>query len=208
MSWFAIGFTVASAVVSAYGQYQEGQATQDYNEYLGRKARAEGDYAYKIGVKNAEIAGDVAKGKGKQQKKEAARLAATQKAALASNSFDLLSVTAEDLLGETYSEAKADELAIRYNAEMQTWNIMEDAKYNRWAGEQAEEQHHVMGHNAVRKAGMKMTGTLLGAAASSVSIAGAAGKLGGGTKAAGSPGYSASTPSSARNMGSYTKFKV
>lgn len=169
MCWMAAIPYVVSAVaggMQAYGQYKQGVAQQKYYNYVADAAEAEGELAYKRGEKQSDLIQDSASFQGKRQKIEAAQIASSQRAALAANGIDLSSVTASDLATETMSKSRLDELAIRYNADINTWNTMEDAKYKRWSGQFQAAGNRFAGKSAKRAGQMQAMTTLLGTAAS------------------------------------------
>jgi hypothetical protein len=60
-------------------------------------------------------------------------ITASQKTGLAASNISLASVTAEDIARDTFNAGNKDEAAIRYNADMQAYQIMNNAqqtKYN------------------------------------------------------------------------------
>ena len=86
---------------------------------------------------------------------------------MVANGIDLSSVTSADLASSDMSRAKLDELAIRYNADISTWNTMEDAKYKKWAQYTAAGQSRQTGAN-MKSAGTTKSFTTLLSTASSV----------------------------------------
>jgi len=208
-----IGVMVVTAVsggMKAYGQYKEGVAQKKYYEGVADQQTEQGRLLYKRGEKQSELGQDSAKYKGIQQKTEAAQVAASQRAAMVANGIDLSSVTSQDLASDTFSRASMDEMAIRYNADINSWNTMEDAKYKKWAQDVNASNSRATGRNALASAKNKATNTLImtaasvamggvSGAASSTSTQGTAGWLN---------GYTSAAPSNTVNMKSlgYTAF--
>jgi hypothetical protein len=163
-----MGIVALTGAMSAYGQYQEGRQQKKYYNYLADVAKTEAEYNYRIGQKQSQMVQDAAKYEDKDKKREILRFAAAQKASIVANGIDLSSVTASDLVGDTISGARADELAIRFNADAKSWSIETDAQYKRWAGLTESENNKFVGAQAMASAKRKSFNTLLSTASSLV----------------------------------------
>ena len=177
---FMVGTAIAGGM-QAYGQYKEGSATNKYYKGVANAQEEQGRIEYARGEKQSELIQDSAKITGMKQKTEAAQVASQQRATMVANGIDLSSVTSADLASETISKSRFDELAIRYNADINTWNQMEDAKYKKWAQYTQASQSRATGKNALSAGKTKAFTTLLSTAAS----------MAGGAMLAGSGGISA-----------------
>lgn len=162
--------TAVSGGITAYGSYKEGAATNKYYKSVANTQEEQGRVEFARGEKQSELGQDAAKFQGKQQKTEAAQLESAQRATMVANGIDLSSVTSQDLTSETISKSRLDEMAIRYNADISSWNTMQDAKYKRWAANVNAANSRAMGSSALASAKNKMGMTLLTTA---VSMAGA-----------------------------------
>ena len=130
----AAAATVASGGYSAYTQYQSGAAQNKYYNYMAANANTEAGYALsegqqalKVGETQSRLVQDQASREGKQLKTDQARFNASQRATLAANG--VYGVTAEDITTDTLSRERLDEMALRYNADVKSWEIGTDAKY-------------------------------------------------------------------------------
>jgi len=182
----AVTIAAATGTTKAYGQYQEGQATAKMNEYQGALARQRSilTQQYAEQQKRAEeeaaefnVTGvqSVAAEESKRLSRDVAALTGAQRATL--GALGVSGVTAEDITGSTFDRAKLDQIAIRYNANLKSWQIREAAKRNIWEiGEETKQstwalgsesqQYSVAARQARRAAAIKVTGTLLGTAVS------------------------------------------
>ena len=148
--------TMASAAVSAYGQYQSGKAQEAASEYNAQvqenNARVAEQYA-----KAAEARGD---DEARQKRIDAERMASRQQAVLAAKGIDISTGTPLDILGDTAMYGELDAQTIKYNAGLEAYqqratasNALSQAELSRMEGRQAA------------KAGtMQAFGTLIGGA--------------------------------------------
>jgi len=205
---FMVGTAIAGGM-QAYGQYKEGSATNKYYKGVANAQEEQGRIEYARGEKQSELIQDSAKITGMKQNTEEAQVAAQQRATMVANGIDLSSVTSADLASETMSKGRFDELAIRYNADINSWNTMEDAKYKKWAQYTQASQSRATGKNALSAGKTKAFTTLLSTAASMAGGAMLAGAGGGGAGTmaqAGKSGYGAGTPSGVFNTGKMSVF--
>lgn len=190
--------TAAAGSMQAYGQYKEGTATKKYMDHAADLQEQQGKIELARGQKQSELIQDSAKFQGTKQKNEAAQVASLQRATMVANGIDLSSVTSADLASDTMSKARLDELAIRYNADINSWNTTEDAKYKKWSLDTQAHQSRATGLNA-KASGKRQAFTTLLATAASVATTGLL--AGGGTA---SHGISFKGSSSAgKGMGVY-----
>jgi hypothetical protein len=162
----AITATAVAGGMQAYGQYQEGSATNKYMQRVAETQEEQGRIELARGQKQSELIQDSAKFTGTKQSTDAARVESAQRAALVAKGIDLSSVTAQDLASETMSKSKLDELAIRYNADINSWNVMQDAKYKKWGLDTEAMYSRLTGKNAKKSGQRQAFTTLLGTAAS------------------------------------------
>ena len=204
---FMVGTAIAGGM-QAYGQYKEGSATNKYYKGVANAQEEQGRIEFARGEKQAELGQDAAKFSGMNQKTQAAQVASAQRASMVANGIDLGSVTASDLASETMDKSRLDELAIRYNADISTWNTMEDAKYKKWSAYTQASQSRATGKNALSAGKTAAFTTLLSTAASmagGMMLAGSG--CGAGTMAqAGKAGYGAGTPAGVFNTGKQSLF--
>ncbi len=189
-----IAATAAAAAggMQMYGQYQEGKATAqmynyqaalNYQEAATRRKYAEEQKKAinEAAVANITLEQTAAGLESARLMRDVSQLTGKQKAAI--GALGIGGVTAEDIAIDTFDKARLDQLAIRYNANVQSWQIREQAKRDIWTlGEEVKQktwaleseagQYRVAGKQARRAANIKMGATLLETAASVANIAG------------------------------------
>lgn len=167
-----------SGVQQAQAQEEEGQARGQYYDYLAENSRLQGKAIVERAERQSEIVQDVAKEQGKHLKKTQAQLQASQQATLAAKGITG-GVTAEDIAISTQDEQYLDELALRYNADMESWGVTTDASYKNWAAKTQATQYEYAGENAVYAGKYRARTTLLGTATSILGSAALFGAMGG-----------------------------
>lgn len=165
----AIGTQVAAGGYSAYSQYQQGVAQKKYYNAMADQSNLEGEAKLAVAQKQSELVQDQAAQQGKQASIKGAQLNATQVADEAANG--VTGVTAQDIASDTFSKQKQDEIAMRYNADTKSWDIMTQGNYDKFAADQQDNQYRVAGANAKAAGKIAMTGTILSTAASVASTA-------------------------------------
>lgn len=156
--------TAASGTISAFGQYQQGASAKKMYDYQAEVARQEGDIALRTGDLQSRLIQDNAKTKSKELATNQAEFNAAQQADAAGAGVS--GGTLEDISNTTYSKEKLDEMALRYNADTQSWETTESAKNANWAAQSQANQYKVAGKNAKKAGTINAFGTLLGTAAS------------------------------------------
>lgn len=154
--------TVASGAFSAYSQYQQGVAESQYYSTVAKQKEIEGKLAVERGQKQSELIQDTAKMEGKQFQRDAAQFKASQRAQLAASG--IYGVTAEDIALDTLDKQRLDEMTLRYNADVKSYETTEGAKFQNYALQSEASQLRTAGKNAKRAAGRNMFSTLLGTA--------------------------------------------
>jgi len=210
MSWVfvAMGVTAVAGGMKAYGQYQQGVQQKRYYDYLADSSRTQGEYAYRTGMKQSELSQDAAKYRGKIDKTQVLQFASSQRAALAANGIDLSSVSSADIMSDTMSKSRLDELAFRFNADSKSWSMETDAKYKRWSGQVEGQNYNYAGSQAKYAGKQQAFSTLLSTAASVASI-GFGGVGGGGSTTTSGiagrlKGYRSGTPPGSLDMKTHT----
>jgi alpha-amylase/alpha-mannosidase (GH57 family) len=157
--------TAAAGATSAYGQYQQGREQNKYYQYLAGQSQLEGAAALERSLKQSGMIQDSAKETNKIKGIEKAELSSSQKAAMAASGVDLSSVSAQDLTLDTMTRAKMDEMMIRRNANLNSWQTEEEGKYAKWEGDQQARQYSYAGKQAKKAGNIQAFSTLLGTAA-------------------------------------------
>ena len=208
----------ASSAIMLYSGYQQaqyqratGEAQRNYYDYLSRTSQMEGELALRTGRQQSQMIQDVVKGKGKQLARSQAQLSASQRAIMAAQGRDPSSDSAADIVLSTADEQRLDELALRYNADVDTWGAMTDASYKNWASNVQASQYTMAGKQSEYAGKINARNTLLGTAlkiGSSALTFGALGGFSGGLSTQGLMGKLTgyvNAPTNTRNMFSYTK---
>lgn len=162
----AVGLQIASGAYTAYQQKKEGDAEGEYYNYLSNQSATHGNLATQRGQQQSELIQDQAARQGKDLKAQGAQVSASQKAGIAASGIDSSSVTAQDIASDTFSKQKMDEMALRYNSDVASWETETGAKYEKYGYDSEAGQYSIAGKNA-RKAGKtRAFSTLLGTASS------------------------------------------
>lgn len=175
----AAAATLASGATTAYSQYQTGAAQNKYYNYMAENSNTEAGYAVAQGqqaIKNGELQSkliqDQASAEGKSLKTQQAEFNASQKATLAANG--VYGVTADDIQNNTLSKEKLDEMTLRYNADVKSYEVTTDASYKNqayqyqaWQSNVQADQYRYQG-KASAQAGKTQAFTTLLSTASSV----------------------------------------
>lgn len=166
-----VAATTTAAVaggVSAYESYQQGSAQKKYYDELSRRSTNEAAYALDAADKQSRAVQDTAREEGKMLKEDQAAFNASVKAQLAAQG--ITGVSAEDIANSNFSRQKMDELMLRRNADVKSWEIMTSGKYQNWGLlNQAADQRYA-GKMAKRKGKIDTITTLLGTASQVASM--------------------------------------
>lgn len=222
----AMAVTAVSGGLSAYGQVQQGEAQKKMYDYqaalnvqnavnLRRRTEEEKKALKSTSEANITVEQNAAMEESKILAADVARLSGSQKATI--GALGVGGATAADILLDTTDKARLDQLAIRYNANLQSWRIREDTKQNIWSLEEGtKQQEWALGEEAkqyrfagkeARRSGRLNAGITLLSTAASMAMIGMQGFGQAGTPAvAGQGGYGIGTPSGAYDMGTYTRW--
>lgn len=122
----AIAMMVVGTVVSAYGQYQAGQAQKRAHEYNAR-----------IAEQNAQIAKDQAAYEAERQKKRTRAMLAKQRVGYGASGIVSNTGTALDMLRNTMMDGEMDRMAILYGGDVEAVNQRAKAASERMQGKAA-----------------------------------------------------------------------
>lgn len=176
-----VGLQVYSGYTQARSQRVAGEAQNAYYDYLAGQQEQQADLITKTADVQAGLIQDQAKEQGKQLKRSQAQLASAQIAAMAASGVDTSSVTAQDITTDTYQTQRLDELALRYNADIDTWGVVTDASYKDWSLRTEAEQSRYAGRMARYTGKVQQRNTLLNTAVSVVGSLAMGGFGGGGS---------------------------
>lgn len=186
----AIALTAAAGGMTAYGQVQQGKAQSKMYQYQASLAlqnvKLTKEYAeqQKKSIETAATGNITAvQGTAAEESKRLAReitlLTGTQKATI--GALGIGGVTAADIAASSFDKAKANQLALRYNADVRSWEVSEEAKrniwglgeetkYKVWSLEEEAKSYGAAAKNARRAANISAATTLLSTAASMATI--------------------------------------
>ena len=218
----AVTLVAAAGATKAYGVYQEGKAQQTMYNYQAalavQEATARRQYAEmqqkaigEAALANISAEQVAAAEESRRLFGDVAELSGAQRATI--GALGIGGVTAADIAVSTFDKSQLDQLAIRYNANVRSWQISEEAKRGVWTiGEETKmkawsleseaSQYRLAGKQARRAAGIGVATTLLSTAASMAAIGA------GGMKAPAGGGGGAGASTQAFRRGSqYAKLK-
>lgn len=159
----ATGVIAAGSYYSAQGQMQQGESQNQYYRYLADTTEKQADAVMATAGRQEDAIQDQGASEFKNLKKAEARFEGAQTASMAANGV-IGGVTAEDVAADTIDKAKLDEAAIRYNADVKSWEVRNNAKMNAWDLRNQAAQQRVAGANAKRAGEIGAVSTLLGGA--------------------------------------------
>ncbi len=166
----SLAAAVASAAMTAYGQYQSGQQQKKMGAYQQAVAQNNALTA----ERNAQIqdnAADDALARGRieeqQHRLKVAQMTGTQRSALAASGVQVDTGSALDMVADTAMMGEMDALTLRNNAEREAYQFRVGAYNARAQGGSAlaeGEMSALAGRNAAKSGMWQAGGTLLGAA--------------------------------------------
>ncbi|NJO00346.1 MAG: hypothetical protein HC880_00520 [Bacteroidia bacterium] len=163
----AVGLQVAAGAYNAYNENENAKAQQQYYNHLAAQNEAQGRFEINRGNVQSKAIQDVAKEQGKQFQSDAARQNSSQRAQLAAQG--ITGVTAEDISNDSFNRQKLDELSLRYNADVKSYEVLTDAQYKKYALDSQASQYRFAGEQARAAGKRNVFQTLLGTAVSTVS---------------------------------------
>jgi len=165
-----IGVLAITAIVgggyAAYASVQGGKAQQRRNEYEAQLAEVQAGLVLRTAEQRKKITGDIGKEESKTLAKRTMELKGKQKATGAASGVGGGSVTTADIAADTITKEALDQAAIKYNADISTWAIEEEARGKEWALKNRAKQFRIAGKEAVKASKIAATSTLLSSASS------------------------------------------
>ena len=116
-----------SGAYSSYSAYQAGQDQNEYYKYVARQNEREAEIVQRSSDRQVEYIQDQAARDSAKVSEDARRIGASQRAVLAASGVQ--GVTAEDIAIDTLSKADKDRLAVRYNADLRTFETQQETGY-------------------------------------------------------------------------------
>ncbi|MDR1196372.1 MAG: hypothetical protein LBL00_07850 [Endomicrobium sp.] len=156
--WLAL----AGTLLSALGQYQQGQAQAAYYDYAAKSAELQGDAQIKAAQFNNLETLKSAASEQAALDKDTARLVGEQKAIMGASGIDASSITFEDVVRDTFKTAKEDEIMLRDNVRAQTALTDMQAKMDKIALQNQAMGFRFSGQNAQTAANTGAASSILG----------------------------------------------
>ena len=160
----ALAGAAAGGAVSAYGAYQQGQAQKNMMNYQAQAAAVQEQVVQNTAAAN--ISG--IQQQAAEQSTILGRTQATQKGAqLAAEGAQGLdgSGTAADIAKDTFTKQQLDQMTLQYNANVQSWNVTNNANAQLWGLGAQEGQYSMGASNAAIAGDIGAAGSLLSSAA-------------------------------------------
>jgi phosphatidate phosphatase APP1 len=151
--------SLAGAGISAFGQYAQGQAQKSEMKYQSDVANRQAEMAERAGAQNVRLTQYQASQDTQALNRKYAVLRGAQKAAFGSE-IGGGSVTEGDVATDTFNTQTRDEEMIRYNADLKSWAIKEQAGGEVWGLKSQANQFTYAGKNAARAGMISGTGTI------------------------------------------------
>ena len=120
-------FAAAGSLIGATGAYEEGQSKSAYYEYLAQNSRTEAGLVQKQADQESTLAQNTGAQQSLNERRQAAEVTGAQQAAEGA-SGTAGSVTSTDVSNDTFNKVKLDQMAIKYNADVQSWKAEQEAK--------------------------------------------------------------------------------
>lgn len=120
------GVSVYAGLEAAKGQKEIAKSNKAYYYYLASLSDKEAGMALTQGARDQNTISVAERG-----------VESSQRAIMAANGVGAGSVTAEDLIKNTFNQAELDKMAVRYNANVTAWNKKNEASSYRMAGNNA-----------------------------------------------------------------------
>ena len=126
-----VGQSVFSQLQTAYSA----KVSMAQYKYLAALARQQIKYNKAIAAKNISLTQDVGMRQSEQLYRVTSKLEGAQKAVSAGMGIGGGSVTTANLLEDTRIQSNIDQMAIRYGADMKSWQIQNDVNMKNWEEE-------------------------------------------------------------------------
>ena len=183
-SWIAVAAVVISVVgagVSAYGQYSQGQAQKKMYKYQADVAERQAQIDQQTSETNAHLTQYQASQDAKQLQRKYMIVEGAQKASRAASGLGGGGVTEGDIATDTFNTKNIDESMIRYNADLKSWGIRNQAAGEIWGLGTQINQYSFAGKNAAKAGAISATGTIFSGVGSAMGMVSKGGGGGGGS---------------------------
>lgn len=122
-----IAIAAMQALGSFFSSNKQAEMQGKYYSFLADQSKLKADLLKKAGEEEVTYAQDEGARLSKDLAKNIKQLDAVQKTTMISQGIELGSVTAEDIATDTLSKEKLDEMAIRYNADLKSYQARKSA---------------------------------------------------------------------------------
>ena len=179
MSWIvaAVAVTAIGGGISAYGQYQSGQAQKKMMNYQADVANQQAILAQRTADQKTQLTQTQAMLDTKQLQRKYAILEGTQTATRAASGIGGGSVSEGDIATDTFKTQNLDEQMIRYNSDLKSWDLQQHAGMEVWGLGNEATMSRMAGKNAARAGTTGAVGSVLQTAGSAMSMGYTAYKL-------------------------------
>ena len=165
-----VGSIVIGGGITAYDQYQAGQAQKKMYQYQSDVANEKARQAQVAADTNVKLTQYQASQDTKMLQRKYAVVEGAQRAARAASGLGGGSVTEGDIATDTFNTRKLDEDMIRYNADLKSWDIQRNAQGEIWGLGTEANQFTFAGKSAARAGAISATGTIFSTAGSALSM--------------------------------------
>ena len=163
-----MALTAAAGVTAAYGKREEGISQANQYRYAASVMDRQAEATRRTADINKSQVQYGASLQAKSLGEKVAEVTGAQKAAIGAN-IGGGSVTGADIIKDTMTKSKMDELAIRYNAEQKNWGIENEAQNEIWSLNTQKKQYLQAAKNARRAGNIGAMTSLLSTATSTAS---------------------------------------
>lgn len=165
-AFMAMGVQGTGAGLNAYGAIQAGKSQADYYSFLASQNNKQAIDVEKAGTADITGVQTQAELTTAQKARDEARVEGSQRAAAAANGVGGGSVTSQDIAKDTVNTATRDADAIRYNADIKSFEIGQNTKLQAGALRDQASQFGQAGINATKAGGLNAVSSLLNGATS------------------------------------------
>lgn len=160
----ALGASLLSGAVGAYGAYQQGQSGKAMNDYQSKVLQQQ----QILNQRNADANSTIVANQGAAESRAVARKTAITmgaQAATAAANGTAGSVSANDIKVDTFDTGHLDQLAVQYNADVKNWGIENGLQGENWNLGVESDQYNMAGANAEKAGYINAGASLIGTAA-------------------------------------------
>jgi hypothetical protein len=171
MLWVAaIVLTVVGGAITAYGQYQAGQAQKKMYQYQSDVASAQQKMDQQAADANVKLTQYKASEDNKMLLRKYDVLEGSQKAAAAGMGMGGGSVSEGDIATDTFNTRNAEEQSLRWNADVKSWAIRNETAGEIWGLDTQINQYGFAGKSAARAGTTAAVGTIFSTAGAATGI--------------------------------------